>query len=383
MAASPGSGPRRAGAANPPPLRTRAVGRVIAAAPVAVPPLCARMPPFARAGDARMFAAIAPPGSLAVQFFFVLSGFVMAVAHGADRGRDWHVAPRFLWRRACRIYPMYWLALLGALAVLGVPAAPRALRLLSLWPAWTGEAVPPAWTLRFEVEFYLLFALVLLPRAGSAVAAVWVVGTAANCFVPFECRVHGIPSPSLLRALSAPGTGHLFSGVNFFFFAGVAAGELHRRDRLGAPVLRALAAAGVVLVAACLPGERWGHDFGQSPFLPPLVGAGIGAALAGLAGLERRGDLRLPAGALAAGAISYPLYILHTVVTLLFSALAGPRRFGDGGLDVLAASIAAAIGTVSAAAAWGIDRPLQRRLRALGRPPGHPTAFDLLWREHP
>ena len=213
MAASPISDSHRGGMGGSPTLRVLELGRFLAAATVAVTHLCASMGGFARAPATTMFAAITPPGSLAVQFFFVLSGFVMAVAHGADRGRDWHVAGRFLWRRACRIYPMYWLALLGALAVFGTPAAGRALRLLSLWPAWTPEAVPPAWTLRYEVEFYLLFALLLLPRVGSAIAIVWALGTAANCFVPFECRAYGVPPPRLAGGGAAPGGGERLGGV--------------------------------------------------------------------------------------------------------------------------------------------------------------------------
>ncbi len=362
-------------------LGTLELGRFVAAATVAVTHVFATMPFYARRPDATFFPSVAPPGALAVQFFFVLSGFVMAVAHGADRGAGWTAAPRFLWRRACRIYPMYWLALLLATAALGLPHGWRAASLLSLWPRWTTEFVPPAWTLRYEVEFYLVFALVLLPRVGSTIGLAWFAGTAANCFIPFECRAHGLVPPHLVTALSAPATGYLFSGVNFLFFAGVAAGTLHRRRTWSPPAAAALAGAGTLVVCACLPWLAWGHDFGQTPFLPPIVGCGVGATLLGLAGLERASVLRTGRWARRAGALSYPLYILHAVVVLLVSVPLGGRHFASFGVYALAAGLLVAILGVSAGAAFGIDQPLQRWLRQRVAPAGHPTAFDRLEEE--
>ena len=369
MAASPAEGGPRV-------LGTLELGRFVAAATVTVTHVFATMPVYARRPEATFFASVAPPGALAVQFFFVLSGFVMAVAHGADRGADWKVAGRFLWRRACRIYPMYWLALLLAATVLGLPRGWHAVALVSLWPQGTVEDVPPAWTLRYEVEFYGVFALVLLPRVGTAIGLAWLAGTAANGFIPFECRAYGIATPPLVTALSAPAAGHLFSGVNLLFVAGVAAGTLHRRRSVSRAASAMLAMGGALIVCACLPWLRWGHDFGQTPFLPPVVGAGLGAMLLGFGGLERAGVLRTGRWALRAGAVSYPLYILHAVLVLLLGAALRGVRLDGAGVYALAAGLLLGILVVSAAAAFGIDQPLQRRLRRRVASPARPTAFD-------
>lgn len=362
-------------------LGTLEIGRFIAAFLVAATHVFATMPLYARHPDRSVFAAIAPPGALAVQFFFVLSGFVMAVAHGGDRGRGWQVAPRFLWRRACRIYPMYWLALALAITALGMPHGWHAAALVTLWPSGTVEDVPPAWTLRYEIGFYLALSLVLLPRVGPGVGLAWVVGTAVNCFVPFECRLHGWATPRLVSALSAPAAGTVFSGVNFLFYAGLAAGALHRRRAAPAPAAMVLTGGGALTVCACLPWLRWGHDFGQTPFLPPIVGAAFGAALLGLAGLERARILRTGSGALRLGALSYPLYILHAVVVLLASVPLGGVRLAGAELWALATALVLAIGAASGGAAFGIDQPLQRWLRRIVTPPGRPTAFDRLEEE--
>ncbi len=148
MVASPADDTRRV-------LGTLEIGRLAAASLVVVAHLFSTMPGLVRDAQASFFARVDLPAPLAVQFFFVLSGFVMAGAHGADRGRFWSVARHFLWRRACRIYPMYWLALALAVAMIGAPRGWHAAALLSLSPAAATEDVPPAWTLRYEVEFYL------------------------------------------------------------------------------------------------------------------------------------------------------------------------------------------------------------------------------------
>src|ERR1700720_2129596 len=58
------------------------------------------------------FAGGSPPwfwrrGSLAVDLFFFLSGFVLTHVYGRrlNEDRNWRTVSRFLWARFCRIYP--------------------------------------------------------------------------------------------------------------------------------------------------------------------------------------------------------------------------------------------------------------------------------------
>ena len=55
-------------------------------------------------------------GHAGVDFFFVLSGFIIALVHHRDIGQP-HSLPVYLWKRVTRIYPIYWVAL-GVLALL-------------------------------------------------------------------------------------------------------------------------------------------------------------------------------------------------------------------------------------------------------------------------
>jgi len=75
-----------------------------------------------RYGFERPFWWLTERGDLGVDFFFVLSGFIIMLAHRADVGRPREVG-NYAFKRAVRIYPMYWLFTLlivvGAVATSG------------------------------------------------------------------------------------------------------------------------------------------------------------------------------------------------------------------------------------------------------------------------
>ena len=105
-------------------------------------------------------------GYAGVDFFFVISGYIMWIT---TRGTD-HPKPvrNFLFKRATRIYFGYWPYF--ALAMLIVTVFPGLLNSqVNLWGSWwlTEPETPKlliqvAWTLQFELYFYLLFSLLML-----------------------------------------------------------------------------------------------------------------------------------------------------------------------------------------------------------------------------
>jgi peptidoglycan/LPS O-acetylase OafA/YrhL len=113
-------------------------------------------------------------GFAGVDLFFVLSGFIIASTCRADLGRPRQL-PRYLFRRAWRIYPAYWVAFAAAV---GVYAALGPEPVFGPgWPAEMGEAVAlvprvpvcrylaVSWTLGYELMFYAAFAVLFLaPR---------------------------------------------------------------------------------------------------------------------------------------------------------------------------------------------------------------------------
>ncbi|WP_294332501.1 acyltransferase [uncultured Sphingomonas sp.] len=123
-------------------------------------------------GLPRVAEAILAKGYLAVDFFFLLSGFVLALSHG-ERLRAGGLAaiPAFLRRRIARIWPLHAAMLGFALLLVGIlrasgrttqdfPLAELPAHLL-LVQAW-GFANPlcwndPAWSISCELAAYLLF----------------------------------------------------------------------------------------------------------------------------------------------------------------------------------------------------------------------------------
>lgn len=129
-------------------------------------------------------------GFLGVDFFFVLSGFIIAYTLSKPNLG----VGDFLWRRALRLLPVFWLVfVVSGLAVwikpslLGHPVHYSTVELIKAallvrQDISDGRSNPPiigvAWTLHHEVLFYALAALWLwLPRWGLVVAGVLLLGS--------------------------------------------------------------------------------------------------------------------------------------------------------------------------------------------------------------
>jgi peptidoglycan/LPS O-acetylase OafA/YrhL len=337
----------------PPRLGTLELGRFIAASLVVVTHLPALAPvlhPLAL-------------GPLAVQYFFVLSGFVMVTAHHADPP-GWRRPLNFWWRRACRIYPLYWLILLPVLLAGWRTLPPGALwHLASLNPATYPDIIPAAWTLRYELAFYLMFGLCLAPVIGRTVLGFWVFSV-LWLYLPPVIRWctwlrgwHWMKGGLVVKFLATVNvylvqtTNHFVSAWEWLFFAGLAAGWLFLNWR---PSLRAGAAiflAGVALCVHSLAISKWGIEYPNELQLP-LASLGYALFLYGLVVLEARGLFRCGRWALRLGGMSYPLYIAHMPLI----ALLGWMLPGQAILPLAVIALAAVILT------FYVDRPVQRFL---------------------
>src|SRR4051812_32854206 len=111
-------------------------------------------------------------GKLGVDLFFVISGFIIFYIHANDIGRP-QALGRYLYRRATRIYPIYWIlfALVVPLYFIfpsagdGTARDPVSLiRSFFLLPNPRGPVIGVAWTLVYEISFYAMFSLLILSR---------------------------------------------------------------------------------------------------------------------------------------------------------------------------------------------------------------------------
>ncbi|MCJ2054387.1 acyltransferase [Methylobacterium sp. J-070] len=318
------------------------------------------------------------PGTLlpwwgGVDLFFVISGFVIVLASGRQRGTPGGRA-RFLAHRIARVVPLYWLAsllylglalarpdLLGEAASLAREPAYLLAGFL-FWPAARPDGtVQPlyglGWTLNYEAFFYVLFAAGL--GFGRRAAVAWLVAilgllAAAGAVVP------DLPLP--VRFWADP--------IVLEFAAGAVLALAYQEGfRPAAPVrvgFAMLGVLGLLLAARALAGLD-----GADGILRPLL-VGVPAALLVAASLGPGHDAAqsahrpAPLRALAAlGDASYALYLVHPFVlrlgreVLMRLGLAPALHPWGGMVAMLLASVGAALLVHRL-----VERPLSRRLRA-------------------
>lgn len=266
-------------------------------------------------------------GYLAVDFFFILSGFIIFINyHDAFAARLRQSVYRFYWNRFSRIYPVHLLMLCGyvglAVAILFASSAgslPPSYSLRSLLEsvlllqAWTGSDSawnPPSWSISAEWFVYLLFPFtVTIQRKFVSTPAqhlaLWVGAAVALyfCYTLAELRSLGssFERMALVRAF-------------WEFQIGMVIGSLFLRHRLVLDRVRWLAGSlGVLLlvvyVYANLP------DFVLIPTVFSLCLACLVADRSILSKLLSTPVL------VYAGEISYSTYMVHYLVYDLFKAV--------------------------------------------------------------
>lgn len=255
-------------------------------------------------------APVAKYGYLGVELFFMISGFVilMTAANGSLRG--------FVISRVTRLYPAFWAACtLTALATVlfGAPrfsvTLPQYLVNLTMLSGFVGvPSVDGAyWSLFVELKFYALVAGVLvvgqIHRAERFLVG-WLVATAALEFVRIG------PLRSLLIYEYAP---YFIAGATFYLV------RWHGLSAARVGLLLATLALSVRHSLAALPGlEAHYHTTYDRAVVTALVIGFFGVMLAVSTG--RTGAIGRRTW-VTAGALTYPLYLIHQQLGfLLFNA---------------------------------------------------------------
>jgi len=301
---------------------------------------------------------------LAVAFFFVLSGYLVYgpfVAAALD-GRAQPSLRRYARKRAARILPAYWVVLLAAFALttaidhklrVGADQLPLFLVFAQNQVAATnGHVDPPLWSLAVEASFYVLLPLVavLVARLGrdrraqlALVGALALAGIAC-CAIGTATHWPRTATDSLLTTLP-------------LFCCGMAVAAATHGRTLPRRAGIALVITGLPLILA---GAAVENVFGLDPdALRPMVSdlpaaAGFALVLAALVATPVRSRVLESRPLLAAGTISYGLYLWHfPVIYALQAAHAWPAQ------PVAATALTLALAAVLATASWfGVERPV-------------------------
>ena len=247
--------------------------------------------------------AVFATGYLGLDFFFVLSGFIIFASHMRDP-RTFKAARAYFIKRVLRIFPPYlpisiallvafWLAPQLLQSVHGPLPEPSLLSSLLLLPDDAPPALTIAWTLIFEMVFYTVFLVFFVStRVFISAMVLWCAGILA-----------WTGSESALLDT-------VFSMRNLEFLMGMGVACLVRKRWGNAPGLLSLLIGVIALGAAVV----------ALPAHPPLVmGACFAAIVFGLVILERNNRMRVPAALVSLGDASYSLYLTHNPVQSIIS----------------------------------------------------------------
>lgn len=279
-------------------LKTLQAGRAIAAICVAAFHLSLMMGE-SRYGGIAVFREYTYFGSHGVDFFFVLSGFIILFAHSKDIGQPtaWK---SYIYRRFIRLYPIYWLytfVFVLMFAILGGAGAKLPSSIgdwvtsLSLIRFTDGAPpLPVAWTLFHELAFYAAFSFLILNRKlGLLVLGIFMLCSIAYFQYPTE---------------SARTAGNVYTAAyNLYFLLGMGAFCLYRTAGRGiTEFIIGLCCSIAVIANFPLPANlSW-----------LMLVIGFSFMLTGITKFEKTGNLHVPYLLVFIGDASYTIYLTHS-----------------------------------------------------------------------
>lgn len=241
-------------------------------------------------------------GYTGVQFFFVLSGFIIYFIHSRDLSHPERIKT-YLLKRFIRVYPIYWILLTVALALIFISPefAGSHKRTLSvilksafLFPQKDWPVIDASWTLCYEIVFYLLFALAMWlgKRFAIIFSIVWTLA-----IITFNSTAE----------LQFPYS-FIFNPLNLYFILGCISAHIVMTRK----ITRAWLYIGIGTAMFFGAGAYISITLTQTPLMAEAVcGVASFFLIIGGVGYESFKSVKIPAAFLIIGNSSYSLYLSH------------------------------------------------------------------------
>lgn len=260
-----------------------------------------------------------PPGIFtlcysAVDFFFVISGFVLVtVTLARSSATD---PARFFYHRVARVYPLYWFYSAIVLAIFIVrpemvnSSQGNQVNILESFLILPQDRLPlvmVGWTLEHEMYFYAMFTLLIMlpPRLFLHALAAWTLAMACGYYYS-AVSTNLAQTNNYIRLLTHPMSLEFVAGsiVALLIYSG--------RMRLGVGAL----ALGVVLllVTAFVVNRHLGDELLFGWMRPLLYGIPATLIVYGAAAVELKEGTQIHSFLVRIGDISYSVYLSHVLV---------------------------------------------------------------------
>jgi exopolysaccharide production protein ExoZ len=293
-------------------------------------------------------------GHAGVDFFFVLSGFIISFVHRKDLGKPGRLG-HYLERRFTRVFPFYWLVLgfvlldIGLLHQAQFPGIRELLTNVFLLPQAKDQIVGGAWTLVYEIMFYVVIAIAICNRRiGTAVLCVWAA------LVVLGCVSNSVYQSAALNVVTSPFCLEFFLGIG-------AAMILSRRTVPLSGIVLTVGLVGFAAAGVCEVGG-WLYGFGAAARL--AYGTCAFMVILALVERERSGHLKVPRYMAVLGRASYSVYLVHLIaIGTTFKFLSMTTRLNPSwALPVWALLCVMGVAAGILASLW-LEQPLIRYVR--------------------
>lgn len=300
-------------------------------------------------------------GPTGVDIFFVISGFVVTLVASKDalKEKRFQASLLFLVKRIIRIYPVYWVVLVVAFMVSPpVTLVPDWFPEVSFFKLFTlttttNSKVMVAWTLVYEMFFYLILSIaILFNRKFFLYIYIWffieIILIALISVYKVELNDYVIFNPQILQFCAGALSAHFITRYQ---------GEYGKT---------VFVLGGLLFIVMCYVNVELGSW--QSPYTRVLTLTLPSAMLIyGAVVSERDSKFRLSKLLEFFGNISFSLYLWHQLVFYIgkyyFDELAGLEYKHNSFLITFSVSLVAII--ISIISYYLIERPSQRVLKSI------------------